>query len=1000
MPTPSDACFPFSTSPNCWKHPLAFAFRLACGSLLATSALIADETNLLARLASGTAAEKDAARQALLVAATAATVPGLAAQLDKPETFFDNACFLLESLKLPEADAALADALGRTSGREQAALLDTLARRRSPLAKTIALRLSAESADPVRSAALRYLYAAPPPDGCLSAESIENLDPRAADAALTGAERLAAKKPGEAAACYAALYANANLPDHVRLAAYCGLLRTDPGNAAARLAEGLSHASPLWRGTAARLAAELPDKTLKKLGMKLMAALPPQSRLDLIGALVAAKKRAGAPLLRAALADVNDAQARLAAAAGLGDLGDGDDAPALIALLDQPDAAIADAARVSLAKLADTDTDDEIASALKRNRLKTAAGRVRLLDVARLRNIRAAARCLPAYLSDADAAVRAAALQAAATLAGEREIAAVFDAACRASQRTEKRAAEQALFALSRNYPAASADAVRALLANAKPDSRRLLLQALGISGSPKGLDAVVASLKDADPDVADDALRVLAAWKDPAATPVLLEQAKSHAKNSLRILALRGFIRLIGQMSQTEARAAMCREAAALATRTEEKLLLAAAWATVPTPEAVAALKPYLADDALKTEALKALKILALKVPVDVPDQAPGSLLSPLTFIPRRLGTFRSEACGVADFNGDSKLDIVAGPYLYLAPDWKPRRIRTLAGSVDEAGKGYYDDFCNLPLDVNKDGRPDVVSAGWFSKTSYWFENMPSAEGEWPVHVIDPLGNHETGTLEDVDGDGQAREFLPQTHIMVWYEVGTDTNGAPNLVRHAVSEKRGKLGAGCGDINGDGRPDIVRPDAWYEAPKDIRAGAWIEHPLSIGAPDGGSDHSSNIIVYDVNRDGLNDLIASIAHKHGIWWYEQKRGADGAVSWTQHTIDATWSQPHYLAFADIDGDGNKEIISGKRFMAHNGNDPDEFGKLCVFYYRFTPGANPVFRKHVISYDQGIGAGLNIVAADMDGDGDLDLVTTGKWGGPVLFENRMTEWVSD
>jgi hypothetical protein len=80
-------------------------------------------------------------------------------------------------------------------------------------------------------------------------------------------------------------------------------------------------------------------------------------------------------------------------------------------------------------------------------------------------------------------------------------------------------------------------------------------------------------------------------------------------------------------------------------------------------------------------------------------------------------------------------------------------------------------------------------------------------------------------------------------------------------------------------------------------------------------------------------------------------------------------------------------------------MAHNGNDPDEFGKLGVFYYRFTPGTNPVFRKHVISYDEGLSAGLNIVPVDIDGDGDIDLVTTGKWGGPALFENHMTEPLS-
>ncbi|MDX9867099.1 MAG: VCBS repeat-containing protein [Kiritimatiellia bacterium] len=364
------------------------------------------------------------------------------------------------------------------------------------------------------------------------------------------------------------------------------------------------------------------------------------------------------------------------------------------------------------------------------------------------------------------------------------------------------------------------------------------------------------------------------------------------------------------------------------------------------------------------------------------------------VTFIPHRIGTNRTEACAVADFNGDGKPDIAAGPTLYLAPDWRPVTFRTVSGTVGEDGKGYADDFCNLILDVNGDGKPDVLAATWFAQTSFWFENTFGAPGLWPLHTIEKLGNHETGTLEDIDGDGRALEFLPQTQITVWYEGSGDAEGRPAFVRHTVSTNRMEFGAGAGDLNGDGRPDIIRPNAWFEAPADIRTGTWREHPLSLGAKGGKTGHTSNILVCDVNRDGLNDLIASSAHGHGIFWYAQRRTPDGGRSWEQHVIDDSWSQAHYLAFADLDGDGHPEIITGKRFMAHNGGDPDAYGKLCLYFYRFTPGPVPSFSRHPILVDQGIGAGLNIVAADMDGDGDLDLVTTGKWGGPVLIENRL------
>jgi hypothetical protein len=343
------------------------------------------------------------------------------------------------------------------------------------------------------------------------------------------------------------------------------------------------------------------------------------------------------------------------------------------------------------------------------------------------------------------------------------------------------------------------------------------------------------------------------------------------------------------------------------------------------------------------------------------------------------RIGTFRSEACGVADFNGDGRLDIVASPYIYYAPDWKPVKFREIGGKVEEDGKGYHDNFFDLILDINRDGRPDILCGTWFAKQSQWYENPGSDAVPWTEHLVDPLGNHETGHLEDLTGDGRALEYLPHTHVTCWYEVGVTPDGKPGMIR---------------DINNDGRPDIIRPDLWFEAPEDIRKGEWKAHPIELAKIDGKVEHTSNIIVFDVNADGLNDIITTTAHKHGIFWYAQTRDANGTIGWKQHVIDDTWSQAHYLAFADIDNDGNKELITGKRFMAHNGKDPDAFGALCIRCYSFTPGPNPAFTRHDISYDAGISAGLNIVAVDIDGDGDLDLVTTGKFGGPVLLENLL------
>jgi hypothetical protein len=329
--------------------------------------------------------------------------------------------------------------------------------------------------------------------------------------------------------------------------------------------------------------------------------------------------------------------------------------------------------------------------------------------------------------------------------------------------------------------------------------------------------------------------------------------------------------------------------------------------------------------------------------------------------------------------------LDIVSGGYWYKGPDYFHRyRI----GEIARFGE-YYDDFSTIPLDINGDGLTDFVTGGWWGNSLRWRENPGDPNAEWPEHVIAATGSIETTRAWDIDGDGEL-EIVPNTpgNPLYAYKLVRDRHGKGTgaFTSHLLFDRAQGHGLGFGDIDGDGRGEFILTDGYLKAPLNPLKGAWTLHPEFQLKRDSGVP----ILVVDVNGDGINELIVGGGHSYGLDWYQRTRDAGGARTWTIHPIDPYNAQYHDLQWADIDGDGQNELVTGKRHRAHNGHEDGEKDDLGIYYFKWNGES---FSKQVISYGpQGVGAGCGIYfwLADLRRTGRLDLIAPGKDGLHVFF----------
>jgi hypothetical protein len=366
--------------------------------------------------------------------------------------------------------------------------------------------------------------------------------------------------------------------------------------------------------------------------------------------------------------------------------------------------------------------------------------------------------------------------------------------------------------------------------------------------------------------------------------------------------------------------------------------------------------------------------------------------------------GFYFSFSVAAADFNRDGVMDVVSGPYIYYGPDYTKRREIYPAEAFNQTSAFSGNAWIQSAADFTGDGWPDVVSTNYGAGAGITLYVNPGKEHRrWEKYRVVTDVQSEVAMMQDVDGDGKP-EIIYMGGGQVRYAKPDPANPTGPWIVKNVSEKGYGTahGIGVGDINGDGRMDIVNAYGWWEQPADAAKGTWTYHPETFGRYGRGIMGGAVMGVYDVNGDGKNDVVTALnAHGWGLAWFEQKRDAQGKISFVRHMISddlttqkenaggVVFSEPHGTAFADINGDGIPDFIVGKRYLSHVNTylDPDSFGQPVLYAYKVVrkasaPGGAEFVPELINNMS---GAGSQLLATDLNKDGAIDVVTPTRFG---------------
>jgi hypothetical protein len=454
------------------------------------------------------------------------------------------------------------------------------------------------------------------------------------------------------------------------------------------------------------------------------------------------------------------------------------------------------------------------------------------------------------------------------------------------------------------------------------------------------------------------------------------------------------------------------------------------------------------------------------LRLQADVPASPPAIELALHTFRKIQLSDkFWAEGIAVADINRDGHMDVISGPYWYEGPDFKRRHPiyptnhsfarKREDGTTDtvegyDGATGWSDDFHTYAWDINGDGWPDILTVGFPGKEAVWYEN-PGREGiasdrPWKRHAaFDAVGNESPlwvdlfrngrpvllFMLGDVLGYGEPNWSNPGDK-WTFHPISTPLPIVADMRARYESSSGGKPfppmpychGLGCGDVNGDGRLDILEMEGWWEQPVSLQGNpVWKLHkwPFLKKRPPASAVQSgphvdyynwpyalraAQMYIYDVNGDGLPDLVSSLdAHGYGLGWFEQLREPDasGEIQFRPHIFmgskpadnryGVSFTELHALNLADMDGDGLKDIVTGKRKWAEgrNGPDPETDAPSLLYWFKLVrhPDGTVEYIPHLI--DDNSGVGEQVWVGDINGDGLPDIAVSNKNGTFVFLQ---------